>query len=138
MAISALSRQKKYADIEKLLTSKKLLTGYKLVCPFPWTSFFSLIFKYSVPPKEVKISFFSNLRIQILTKWFHAIPDLEERLKICEQFGEMPDIHVDTLIALRDKTKLINLLKKLDSNTVEFNKVQLALSNTVSFGPQII
>lgn len=53
MAISALSRQKKYAEIEKLLTNKKLLTGYKLVCPFSWSAFFYLIFKYGVPPKDV-------------------------------------------------------------------------------------
>ncbi|KAH7715078.1 SPE-39 protein [Aphelenchoides avenae] len=117
-AISALSRRKRFEEIEKLLTSRKLLTGSRLVCPFPWSAFFTLIAKYGTPPKEV------------LHKWLRAVPDLVERQRIAEQFKEAGEVQIEALVALKDRQKLSALANRLDPHTVEYNKARLALSNS--------
>lgn len=51
MAASSLCRRKEFAQVEKLLTAKKMLVSQKLVCPVPWPAFFQLVAKYG-PPGE--------------------------------------------------------------------------------------
>uniref|UniRef100_A0A7E4UV39 Vps16_C domain-containing protein n=1 Tax=Panagrellus redivivus TaxID=6233 RepID=A0A7E4UV39_PANRE len=118
MAMSALARHRRYDEIEKVMTSKKLLAATKIICPLPWNAFFSLIFKYGAPPKDV------------LARWLRAVPDLEERLKICESMAEAREIQIETLIALKDRQKLTALISKMTPHTVEHNKAHIALANT--------
>ncbi|CAD5232297.1 unnamed protein product [Bursaphelenchus xylophilus] len=121
MAASALCRKKQYGEIERLLTCKKMIVSQKLVCPFPWTVFFQLVAKYGPPNKE------------ILTKWLGAISDVNERLKVAEQFGELTaGVQIEAINSLKDKQKLVNLMNKLNPKSVEYNKAQLILSNTAN------
>ncbi|VDN17174.1 unnamed protein product [Gongylonema pulchrum] len=57
VAVSALSRRKRWADIERVLTSKKLLGGVKYACPFAWRHLFNLISMNEEPPKDVTFHF---------------------------------------------------------------------------------
>uniref|UniRef100_A0A7E4V9L0 Bestrophin homolog n=1 Tax=Panagrellus redivivus TaxID=6233 RepID=A0A7E4V9L0_PANRE len=101
MAISALARHRRYDEIEKGMTSEKLLAATKIICPLPWNAFFSLIFKYGAPPKDV------------LARWLWAVLDLEKRQKICESTAEPRKIEIETLIALKDRQKLTALISKM-------------------------
>ncbi|KAI6199714.1 Spermatogenesis-defective protein 39 [Aphelenchoides besseyi] len=119
MALSSLCRRKEYAEIEKLLSPKKLLISTsKMVCPFPWSAFFSLVAKYGAPPPEV------------LVRWLRSIPDAEERFKIADQFGEAArDVQFDALTTLKDKKKLVTLMSKLTPHSQSYVKAQNLLSN---------
>ncbi|CAD5223721.1 unnamed protein product [Bursaphelenchus okinawaensis] len=121
MAASALSRKKQFTELEKLLICKKMIVAQKLVCPFPWTVFFQLVVKYGPPSKE------------ILSKWLNAVGDVDERLNISEQFGDLTAaVQIDAIISLKDKQKLVNLMNKLNPKSVEYNKAQLILANTAN------
>ncbi|VDK66959.1 unnamed protein product [Anisakis simplex] len=69
MAVSALSRTNRWTDIERLLTSKKLLGGSKIVCPFGWRRLFDLLTADRLPPKDVIFLFL----IRILLNFFHRL-----------------------------------------------------------------
>lgn len=65
MALSALSRRQDYAEIEKLLSPKKIFGTNKLISPCPWPLFFSLIARYGSPPIEVNITILVVLKTNI-------------------------------------------------------------------------
>lgn len=122
MVLSALSKRQDYAEIEKLLTPKKIFAMQKLVCPFPWPAFFSLVSKFGSPPVEV------------LAQWLKSVPDAEERFRIADQFGDRArDVQFDALISLKDKRKLIGLMSKLTPNSANYLKAQAILATTVCF-----
>jgi hypothetical protein len=122
IAVSALSRRKQFDEVEKLLTPKKsFVLSSKLVCPFQWSQFFLLLQKHQ-PPAE------------LLKRWLKAVPNAEERYKICDQFGgEVAiEIQLDALLTLKDKRKLITLMGRLQPNSANFLKAQTLLTNTAS------
>lgn len=118
MAVSALSRLKRWTDVERVLTSKKLLGGSRIVCPFSWHHFFRIISVDGVPPKEV------------LCKLLRAVSDISERKQLAEQFIDANEVVVECLVAQKDRLGLSALLAKLTPHTNEAYKAMSALSNT--------
>uniref|UniRef100_F1L335 VPS33B-interacting protein n=1 Tax=Ascaris suum TaxID=6253 RepID=F1L335_ASCSU len=118
MAVSALTRLKRWNDIEHLLTSKKLLGGFKIACPFSWKHLFELISLDGTPPKEV------------LCKFLRAVPDAGERRELAEQYPEANEIVVECLVAQKDRQGLSAFLTKLTPHTAEAYKALNALNNT--------
>ncbi|MCP9257096.1 BMA-SPE-39 [Dirofilaria immitis] len=93
-AISALTRLKRWNDIERVLMSKKFLGGVKILCPFAWRHLFTIISSNEQPPKE------------ILCKLLRAIPDLSERQRLANQFSEASEITIECLVAQKDRIAL--------------------------------
>lgn len=120
MAVSALSRLKRWNDIEQVLTSKKLLGGVKIVCPFAWRHLFSLISANDEPPKD------------ILCKLLRAVPDTAERHHLASQFASTSEVVVECLVAQKDRIALSALLTKLTPHTPETYKALSALNNAAS------
>jgi hypothetical protein len=52
-ATRALSRQQRWPEIERLMTSKKILGGVKFACPFAWTHLFAMLAENGTASKEV-------------------------------------------------------------------------------------
>lgn len=49
-------------------------------------------------------------------------------------FGDTSvDIQIEAISAIKDKQKLVNLINKLNPRSVEYNKAQLILANSVSY-----
>ncbi|VDM92034.1 unnamed protein product, partial [Onchocerca ochengi] len=117
--ISALTRLKRWNDIEKVLMSKKLLGGVKIHCPFGWRHLFTIISSNEQPPKE------------ILCKFLRAIPDLNERQRLANQFPEVSEVTIECLVAQKDRIALSAFLAKLTPHTVEAHKALNALNNAV-------
>ncbi|TKR60479.1 hypothetical protein L596_027721 [Steinernema carpocapsae] len=118
MTISALSRIRRWVEIERLLSNRKLLGGMKMSIPFPWSSFFHHISRNEIPPKE------------FLLRWLCSINDLDERISISEQFVDAHSVTLEAIVAQKDRKKLIAWLAKLTPHTIEHSKVQAALNNT--------
>ncbi|KAI6189984.1 Spermatogenesis-defective protein 39 [Aphelenchoides bicaudatus] len=118
MVLSALSRLQNYVEIENLLKPKKIFTSQKLVCPFPWLAFFAQIARFGGPP------------IEVLSRWLNSVP-LDERYQVADLFGDKArDVQFETIIALKDKRKLIALMSKLTNGSANYLKAQALLSNT--------
>uniref|UniRef100_A0A8R1Y225 Vps16 C-terminal domain-containing protein n=1 Tax=Onchocerca volvulus TaxID=6282 RepID=A0A8R1Y225_ONCVO len=118
--ISALTRLKRWNDIEKVLMSKKLLGGVKIHCPFGWRHLFTIISSNEQPPKE------------ILCKFLRAIPDLNERQRLANQFPEVSEVTIECLVAQKDRIALSAFLAKLTPHTVEAHKALNALNNATN------
>ncbi|VBB31652.1 unnamed protein product, partial [Acanthocheilonema viteae] len=101
MAISALTRLKRWNDIERVLMSKKLLGGVKIHCPFAWHHLFTIISSDEQPPKE------------ILCKLLRAIPDVNERQCLANQFPHASEVTIECLVAQKDRVALSAFLAKL-------------------------
>uniref|UniRef100_A0A915PVG5 Vps16 C-terminal domain-containing protein n=1 Tax=Setaria digitata TaxID=48799 RepID=A0A915PVG5_9BILA len=119
MAIAALTRLKRWNDIERVLTSKRLLGGVKIICPFAWRHLFIIISSDGQPPKE------------ILCKLLRAVPDVSERQRLASQFPQASEVTVECLIAQKDRIALSAFLAKLTPHTMEAYKALNALNNTV-------
>ncbi|VDN05054.1 unnamed protein product [Thelazia callipaeda] len=120
MAISALSRLKRWNDVDGVLMSKKLLGGVKTVCPFAWRHLFAIISASgNQAPKEV----------QTLLR---AVPDVNERHHLAIQFPQAADIVIECLVAQKDRSALSAFLSKLTPQTAEAYKAISALNNAVS------
>ncbi|KHN76831.1 Spermatogenesis-defective protein 39 [Toxocara canis] len=122
MAVSALSRTKRWDDIERLLTSKRLLGGLKIVCPFAWRQLFDLLSIDGPPPKDV-----------VLCKFLRAVPDVGERRELAEQYPDASEVVVECLVAQRDRQGLTAFLTRLTPHTPDAYKALNALNNTVGF-----
>ncbi|VDK82958.1 unnamed protein product [Litomosoides sigmodontis] len=120
MAVSALSRSKRWDDIEKVLMSKKLLGGIKIHCPFAWHYLFTIISSDGQPPKET------------LCKLLRAIPDISERLCLANQFPQASEVTIECLVAQKDRIALSAFLAKLTPHTVEAYKALNALNNAAN------
>ncbi|KAK0410698.1 hypothetical protein QR680_005282 [Steinernema hermaphroditum] len=118
MAISALSRIRRWSEIERLLSNRKLLGGTKMTMPFPWSAFFRHVSRNEVPPKE------------FLLRWLSSINDLEERVAVSEQYLDAHSVTLEAIVALKDRKKLVCWLSKLTPHTIEHSKAQMALNNT--------
>uniref|UniRef100_A0A1I8AKW0 Vps16_C domain-containing protein n=1 Tax=Steinernema glaseri TaxID=37863 RepID=A0A1I8AKW0_9BILA len=118
MSISALSRIRRWTEIERLLSNRKLLGGMKMTVPFPWHAFFQHISRNEAPPKE------------FLLRWLSSIGDLEERISVSEQFPDALSVTLEAIVALRNRKKLVALITKLTPHTIEYSKAQAALNNT--------
>lgn len=121
MAISALTRLKRWNDIERVLMSKKLLGGVKIQCPFAWRHLFTIISSdEQQPPKE------------ILCKFLRAIPDINERQYLANQFPEASEVIIECMVAQKDRIALNEFLARLTPHTVEFYKALNALNNATN------
>uniref|UniRef100_A0A0R3S7C9 Vps16_C domain-containing protein n=1 Tax=Elaeophora elaphi TaxID=1147741 RepID=A0A0R3S7C9_9BILA len=119
MAISALTRLKRWNDIEGVLISKKLLGGVKIRCPFAWRHLFTIISRDEQPPKE------------ILCKLLRAIPDVSERQCIANQFPQASEVTIECMVEQKDRIALSAFLAKLTPHTTEAYKALSALNNAV-------
>ncbi|CAG9532506.1 unnamed protein product [Cercopithifilaria johnstoni] len=120
MAISALTRLKRWNDIERVLMSKKLLGGVKIHCPFAWHHLFTIISSDEQPPKE------------ILCKLLRAIPDVSERQCLANKFPQASEVTIECLVAQKDRIGLSAFLAKLTPHTAEAYKAVNALSNATN------
>lgn len=120
MAVSALTRLKRWDDIERILTSKKLLGGMKIVCPFAWRHLFRLISANEEPPKDT------------LCKFLRAVPDVAERQYLASQFSSTSEVVVECLVAQKDRIALSSFLAKLTPHTTEAYKAISALNNATN------
>ncbi|VDD91543.1 unnamed protein product [Enterobius vermicularis] len=120
-AVSALSRLARWADIEQLLTSRKLLGGNKIFCPFAWRYLFQLLTAYETPPKE------------LLCRFLRAVPDIDERKKLAGLYPETADVVIECMITQKDRLGLGSFISKLAPHGSDAQKVQGVLKDTVCF-----
>ncbi|GMT10459.1 hypothetical protein PFISCL1PPCAC_1756, partial [Pristionchus fissidentatus] len=130
-AVSALVRQSRWPDIERVLQSKGVVqTSYargllnragintKLSCPFSWRNLFRVLHSNGVqPPKD------------FLSRILRSVSDEEERLKLAQR-ANVTGIVIDSLVSSREKEKLAAYAATLTPNSPEAFKAIAALNNT--------
>ncbi|KHJ86509.1 hypothetical protein OESDEN_13736, partial [Oesophagostomum dentatum] len=148
-SVSALARQSRWPDVERVLQPKTLLGALqnraalnspKLSCPFSWQNLFHILHSSSTPPPK-------DLSCRIL----RAVNDADMRLKLAEKydvcermrwyafpklFGMMYfllsffAIVIECLVAQRDRLRLSKFAAKLTPHTPDAYKAIAALNNT--------
>ncbi|PAV69221.1 hypothetical protein WR25_01562 isoform B [Diploscapter pachys] len=127
-AASALTRQSRWPDIERLLQpkgvmgaiqQKALQANTKLVCPFSWNNLFYVLHSNtSLPPKD------------LLCRILRSVSDQELRLKLAEKY-QVPEVVIECLVAQRDRVRLKIYTDKLTPHTPDYYKSIAALNNAV-------
>ncbi|XGW07468.1 hypothetical protein V3C99_010556 [Haemonchus contortus] len=125
--VSALAKQSRWPDIERVLQPKSLLGAIqsratlnspKLFCPFSWQNLFHILyFNSTAPPKD--------LSCRIL----RAVSDSDQRLKLAEKY-DVCEIVIECLVAQRDRARLSAYASKLTPHTPDAYKALAALNST--------
>lgn len=72
----------------------------------------------------------------MLARWLKSVPDVEERFRIADQFGDKArDVQLEAIITLKDKRKLVSIMNKLTTGSVNYLRAQALLSNSVCICP---
>ncbi|KAK5978209.1 Spermatogenesis-defective protein 39 [Trichostrongylus colubriformis] len=125
--VSALAKQSRWPDVERVLQPKSLLGSLqsratsnspKLSCPFGWQNLFHILyFNSTAPPKD--------LSCRIL----RAVSDADQRLRLAEKY-DVCEIVIECLVAQRDRVKLATYASTLKPHTPDAYKASAALNNT--------
>ncbi|GMS80031.1 hypothetical protein PENTCL1PPCAC_2206 [Pristionchus entomophagus] len=130
-AVSALVRQSRWPDIERVLQNKGVVhTSYargllnragintKLSCPFSWRNLFRVLHSNGVqPPKD------------FLARVLRSVTDDEERLKLAHK-AHVTEIVIDSLVSSREREKLAAYAATLTPASPDAFKALQALNNT--------
>uniref|UniRef100_A0A0K0DPD8 Vps16_C domain-containing protein n=1 Tax=Angiostrongylus cantonensis TaxID=6313 RepID=A0A0K0DPD8_ANGCA len=143
--VSALARQSRWPDVERVLQPKTFLGSLhsrdisshfkvggvtaalnspKLLCPFSWQNLFHILYLNSAaPPKD------------LLCRILRAVSDADQRLKLAEKYDVCEvmifQIVIECLVAQKDRLRLSKFANKLALNTPDAYKALAALNNTV-------
>lgn len=125
--VSALARQSRWPDVERVLQpktflgslhSRAALNSPKLLCPFSWQNLFHILYLNSAaPPKD------------LLCRILRAVSDADQRLKLAEKY-DVCEIVIECLVAQKDRLRLSKFANKLALNTPDAYKALAALNNT--------
>ncbi|GMR58983.1 hypothetical protein PMAYCL1PPCAC_29178 [Pristionchus mayeri] len=129
--VSALVRQSRWPDIERLLHNKGVVhTSYargllnradinnRLSCPFSWRNLFRVLHSNGIqPPKD------------FLVRILRSVVDGEERLKLAQK-AHVTEIVIDSLVSSREREKLAAYAATLTPNSPDAFKALQALNNT--------
>ncbi|KAJ1366766.1 hypothetical protein KIN20_027522 [Parelaphostrongylus tenuis] len=126
-SVSALARQSRWPDVERVLQPKSFLGSLhsraalnspKLLCPFSWQNLFHILYLNSTaPPKD------------LLCRILRAVSDADQRLKLAEKY-DVCEIVIECLVAQKDRLRLSKYANKLPLNTPDAYKALAALNNT--------
>ncbi|KAF8384210.1 spe-39 [Pristionchus pacificus] len=130
-AVSALVRQSRWPDIERVLQNKGVVqTSYargllnragistKLSCPFSWRNLFRVLHSNGIqPPKD------------FLARVLRSVTDDEERLKLAHK-AHVTEIVIESLVSTREREKLAAYAATLTQGSPDAFKALQALNNT--------
>uniref|UniRef100_A0A914VU44 Vps16 C-terminal domain-containing protein n=1 Tax=Plectus sambesii TaxID=2011161 RepID=A0A914VU44_9BILA len=119
LVVKALARQKRWADIERVLTTKSLLGSAKINPVIPWTHLLTILARHDASHDT-------------MAKYLRAIPSWEERLVFALDY-KCSDVIVDCYVALKDRQKLIEYMStKLTAHTKEHYYAEGVLRNSMN------
>ncbi|MFH4982631.1 hypothetical protein AB6A40_009340 [Gnathostoma spinigerum] len=101
----------RWSDIERVLTSKKLLGGLRITCPFSWSHLLRILCLDGPPPRE------------FLCKILRAVPDTSQRLSLAEQYSDGKEVAVETILSQKDRLRLSNFINRFSPRSVESTRI---------------